>query len=74
MTTRKLRRVKEKGWLGGVCAGIAYTLGIPTWIIRVVWLAIIVSYGIGLLIYILFWIFMPKWEKTPDDYDEVTSS
>jgi hypothetical protein len=33
--TRKLRKVADdNAWIGGVCAGIAYWLGIPAWILR----------------------------------------
>lgn len=70
--TRKLRRVTEHKWLGGVCSGIAYALGAPVWVVRLVWTALAISFGIGVVTYILFWIFMPKWEDTPDDFETVT--
>ena len=69
----KLKRVKDgNNWLGGVCAGIAYWLGAPTWFIRLAWACVIIFTGFGIIPYILFWIFMPKWDGTPDDYKEVT--
>lgn len=73
---RKLRRVKgnKNHWLGGVCAGIAYWLGIPTWIVRLACTVVTLFYGIGALIYVLLWIFMPKWENEPENYKEITSS
>lgn len=66
----KLRKVKGKGWLGGVCAGIGYWLGVPTWLVRVVWAFLILVYGLGILLYLLLWVFMPKWESVPEDYTE----
>jgi phage shock protein PspC (stress-responsive transcriptional regulator) len=66
----KLRKVKGRGWLGGVCAGIGYWLGIPTWLVRVVWAFLGLVYGLGVLLYVLLWIFMPKWEEVPADYAE----
>jgi len=66
----KLRKVKGKGWLGGVCAGIGYWLGIPTWLVRVVWAFLVCVVGVGILIYVLLWIFMPTWEQVPGDYAE----
>ena len=30
----KLRRIKGKHWLGGVCAGMGYWLRVPTWLLR----------------------------------------
>lgn len=69
---RKLRAVSEHEWIGGVCAGMAYWLGVPVWLTRLVWACTILFVGVGLLSYILLWIFMPEWEKTPSDYEEVT--
>ena len=68
---RKLRKITEKKWVGGVCAGIAYAVGAPTWAIRLVATASLVLYGFGALPYILLWIFMPAWERTPADYETV---
>jgi phage shock protein PspC (stress-responsive transcriptional regulator) len=64
----KLRRMPGKHWLGGVCAGIGYWLGIPTWLIRLAWALLLLVYGLGGLVYILLWIFMPKWDAVPADY------
>lgn len=70
--TNKLYRFPKSGWLGGVCAGISYRLKLQTWIARLllVLLALFTS-GSFVVIYILFWIFMPKAE-TPEDYKEVS--
>jgi len=67
---RKLRRVKAKRWLGGVCAGVGYWLGLPTWLVRLVWVLLLLAYGVGGLLYVLLWIFMPVWDRVPEDYDE----
>ena len=53
----KLRRIKGKGWLGGVCAGFGYWLGIPTWLVRLIWTALALAYGVGAVLYILLWVF-----------------
>ncbi len=68
----KLKRITEHGKIAGVCAGFAYWLGAPVWIVRLIWAFTIFFMGWGLLLYILFWIFMPEWEKTPADFKEVT--
>ena len=71
---RKLRAVPyPESVFGGVCGGVAYFLGAPVWFIRLVWAFIVLAYGIGVLLYVLLWIFMPKWEEVPEDYDTVTS-
>lgn len=67
----QLRRIEDNDWFGGVCAGFAYWLGWPTWLIRLAWGIAILVYGIGLVPYLFFWLFMPKWDKTPADYHEI---
>jgi phage shock protein C len=66
----KLRRIKGKHWLGGVCAGMGYWLRVPTWLLRLGWTILLLVYGIGGIVYLLLWIFMPKWEAVPADYEE----
>lgn len=69
---RKLRKVVGRKKIAGVCAGVAYWLGFPAWVVRLLWALAVVCYGAGLLLYILLWIFLPKWEEVPMDYDQVT--
>lgn len=69
---RKLRKVVGRKTIAGVCAGVAYWLGFPTWVVRLAWSLAVICYGVGLLLYILLWIFMPKWEEAPLDYDKIT--
>jgi phage shock protein PspC (stress-responsive transcriptional regulator) len=66
----KLRRIKGKHWLGGVCAGMGYWLRVPTWLLRLGWTILLLVYGIGGIVYVLLWIFMPRWEAVPADYEE----
>ena len=65
----RLRRVKGGHWIGGVCAGVGYWLGVATWLVRLVWTVLVLAYGFGLLLYVLLWIFMPVWDHLPDDYE-----
>jgi len=69
-TKNKIYKFTKAGWIGGVCAGIAYRLKIQTWIVRLMWTLLFFFYGFGLGLYILLWIFMPDAE-TPEDYKEV---
>jgi len=69
--TRKLRKVREKKWIGGVCAGIAYWAALPAWVVRLVLTLSVLCLGFGFLLYLLLWIFMPAWDETPADYDAV---
>jgi ABC-type maltose transport system permease subunit len=36
----------------------------------VIWAVLLLAYGFGGLIYVLFWIFMPAWDSVPADYEE----
>lgn len=47
--------------LGGVCGGIAESIGIDSTIVRVVAaLCFIVSFGVMLIAYIIMWMILPK--------------
>jgi phage shock protein PspC (stress-responsive transcriptional regulator) len=67
----KLKRITGRAWIGGVCAGVAYWLGLPTWILRMVWAMMALCYGLGIVSYIVLWIFMPRWENDPSDYGRI---
>jgi phage shock protein C len=57
-----LRRSRTDRWLGGVCGGIARASGVESWIWRLVFALFTISFGFGLVIYILLWIFVPEDE------------
>ncbi len=63
-----LRAPSGSRWAGGVCAGLAYMLGIPSWIIRLAYFLLTFAWGIGVPIYLLLWVFVPEWRKLPDDF------
>jgi phage shock protein PspC (stress-responsive transcriptional regulator) len=69
----------QHGLLGGVCAAIAYQIGIPIWVVRLlVFLALFTHFFPGAVgdyvlgTYLLLWIFVPNYETDPEDFDEVT--
>jgi len=70
---RKFRQITEEKhqWVGGVCAGMAYWLGAPVWLVRLVWF-LMALISIGTLPYIILWIFLPQWKETPEDFEEIT--
>jgi len=67
-----LHCLPQKSWIGGVCAGVAYYLGLPLWVVRLVWGVAFFFYSVGFWPYILLWIFVPNAGKVPDDYAERT--
>lgn len=70
---RRLARIKQDKIIGGVCAGFAYWLGWPTWLVRALLVILVLTFGSGILGYIIFWIFMPVASELPSDYYERTS-
>jgi phage shock protein PspC (stress-responsive transcriptional regulator) len=55
-----LRRSRSDRWVAGVCAGIAQALGLDAWVVRLLFAALLVWGGAGLLVYLLLWIFVPS--------------
>ncbi|MFD2368118.1 PspC domain-containing protein [Pseudoduganella sp. GCM10020061] len=55
-----IRRSRNDRWLGGVCGGLAVSTGLDSWIWRLIFALFTVSFGAGILIYILLWIFIPE--------------
>ena len=51
-------------WIGGVCGGLAALTTFPSWAWRIIFLLTILLHGIGALVYILLWIFVPI-QSTP---------
>ncbi|WP_066944861.1 PspC domain-containing protein [Streptomyces lushanensis] len=57
--TRKLYRSADGRLLGGVARGLAGHLGLPVVWVRLVFLALFLSQGLGALLYAVFWIVVP---------------
>jgi len=49
----------------GVCAGIAYSLGIPVWFVRLVFVLGTFLFLAGPIIYFLLAICLSEWEAAP---------
>jgi phage shock protein PspC (stress-responsive transcriptional regulator) len=54
------RRSRNDRWIGGVCGGIARATGVESWIWRLIFVALFLCVGAGLLAYLLLWIFVPS--------------
>ena len=54
-----LRRSRDDRWLGGVCGGIGRSTGIAAWLWRLVFCALVLCAGTGVVVYLLLWIFVP---------------
>ena len=54
------RRSRTDRLFGGVCGGIARATGMESWVWRLLFVALFVCAGAGLLLYVLLWIFVPS--------------
>ena len=50
----------DKPMLGGVCTTLAKKFDMEAWMLRVIFVVTTLMAGVGPLIYIALWIFMPK--------------
>jgi len=69
---RVMPESSEEAWIGGVCSGLAYWLGWPTWLIRLAFFLGLGGSGGTLFIYGLMWLVLEQWDEVPEDYREVT--
>jgi phage shock protein C len=51
--------------IGGVCGGLGAHTGLPSWAWRVIFCVSTFYFGIGLLFYLLLWIFIPAGAVPP---------
>jgi phage shock protein PspC (stress-responsive transcriptional regulator) len=57
---RKLYRDEYHRKIAGVCAGLAEYFNVDVAIVRVIFVLALIFHGGGLLVYIIFWIVLPK--------------
>lgn len=71
---KKLYRSRSDALLGGVCGGIGKHLGVDSNLVRVVLAVLAVASGIGILIYFLLWLIVPReGEPEPTPRETVRS-
>jgi phage shock protein C len=63
-TEARLTRDTENGQIAGVCAGVAKYLDIDVVLVRVLWIALTLAGGAGVIGYLAGWIIIPK-ERVP---------
>jgi phage shock protein C len=56
----QLRRSRADLWIAGVCGGLARTTGVEAWIWRLIFAALALFGGTGVIAYVLLWIFVPQ--------------
>ena len=68
---KELRRSETDVKICGVCGGIAEYFGVDSNMVRLIWIAVSLFAGSGLLLYILAAVLMPKAETQQKDLKEV---
>lgn len=58
------RRSASDRWLGGICGGLALSTGMQAWVWRIAFVLLMCT-GVGLLAYLLLWIFVPLQSNAP---------
>lgn len=61
----RLRRSRADSWLGGVCGGLAELTGMASWLWRLSFALLALCGGVGVMLYVLLWIFVPPAGHTP---------
>jgi phage shock protein PspC (stress-responsive transcriptional regulator) len=60
MTTNSVLVRSKNGWIAGVCRGIADQMGLPTWLVRAIWIFSTPFLGLNILFYIFCAISFPR--------------
>lgn len=61
-----LYRSAKNRWLAGVCGGISEYTGIPAFLIRLLWILLLIipiPLVLGVLVYLLAWLILPVGEN-----------
>jgi len=49
--------------IGGVCGGLAAYFNVDATIIRIIWFVLALGYGTGIILYLAFWLIVPRENK-----------
>ncbi len=55
-----LRRSRGDRWVAGVCGGLAKATKMESWLWRLLFVLLTLFGGVGLVVYVLMWIFVPE--------------
>lgn len=61
----EFKRSRTERWIGGVSGGLAELTNIPAWSWRILFFLTALLHGLGIILYILLWIFVPLEEIKP---------
>ncbi len=66
MQSRRLVRVRQGSTLGGVCTGLGAYLRIDPTLVRLFFILLTFTDGVGVVLYLLLWIFLPAEDGLAD--------
>lgn len=56
--------------VGGVLAGLAYRVGLPTWMLRVGFIvSLFFTLSLSLIVYLILWVIMPTQHISKEEFD-----
>lgn len=62
--TKRLFRDENDKVIGGVCSGLANYFGIDVVVVRIIFVVLAVSFGFGLITYLILWVAVPSTATT----------
>jgi phage shock protein C len=68
----KLLRSRTDSVVGGVCGGLAKYLGVDGTLVRLIFILLAVGPGVGVFIYLLLWIVLPREDRAEAAFSEQT--
>ncbi len=62
---KRLQRSRTEKMIGGVCGGFAEYFNVDPTLVRVIWVAMTLVVGVGILLYLILWLVMPLESPAP---------
>lgn len=73
MQNRPFHRMRSHRGVAGICAGLAYALGMQTSVVRLLVIVLMfLSFSVVFWAYLIVWIVADEWDVDPADYGLVT--
>ena len=62
---KRLQRSRTERMIAGVCGGIAEYFEVDPTLVRLIWVAVSLMAGVGVLLYLIMWVVMPLEHPEP---------
>ena len=71
---KRLYRSDKEKLVGGVCAGLGVYFGLDPLILRILFVILALVNGIGMAIYLLMWLLVPRAQREYEGQEEIVRS